>query len=109
MKLLLDECVPRMLRRDFTGHRVFTVQQMGWSGKMNGELLELIEAEVFNALITTDRNIAYQQNLERKPFILAILAAKKNRYDHLAPLIPERLAVPADAKPGQFFEIAQPN
>lgn len=41
MRLLLDECVPRKLRSDLEGHDVRTVQEMGWAGKKNGELVRL--------------------------------------------------------------------
>ena len=60
MKVILDECLPRLL----TGHEVKTVRQMGWNGKENGELLELI-ARQFEVFITVDKNIPAQQNLRR--------------------------------------------
>ena len=45
MRLLLDECVPRPLKRDLPGHDVHTVVEMGWSSKRNGELLRLMLAD----------------------------------------------------------------
>ncbi len=44
MLLLLDECVPRPLRRDLIGHDARHVVDMGWSSKRNGELLQLMLA-----------------------------------------------------------------
>ena len=64
MKILLDECVDERLAYDFAGHDVLTVRQMGWKGKQNGELLALAEKQ-FEAFVTTDRNLSFQQNLTR--------------------------------------------
>ena len=52
MKILLDECVNRRLARDFIGHEVSTVEQMGWKSKENGELLALA-AKDFEVFVTT--------------------------------------------------------
>jgi hypothetical protein len=62
MRLLLDECVPRPLKRDLPGHDVHTVVEMGWSSKRNGELLRLMLADRFEAFLTVDQNIEFQQN-----------------------------------------------
>jgi|GEM_PF-1280682 len=56
MKLLLDECVPKRLRNDFTGHEVRTVEEVGLKGMKNGHLLRAA-AELFDALITVDRRM----------------------------------------------------
>jgi predicted nuclease of predicted toxin-antitoxin system len=61
MKVLLDECVPRQMRRYLATHSVSTVQEMGWSGSRNGQLLALAEANHFEVFVTADKNIAYQQ------------------------------------------------
>lgn len=63
MKVLLDECVPRRLKRELPGHEVLTVTEKGWSGIKNGELLALAGAE-FDAFLTVDQNLKYQQNLQ---------------------------------------------
>lgn len=64
MKVLLDECVPRKLRRELTEHAVLTVTERGWSGIKNGELLALAETE-FEVFLTVDQNLKYQQNLKK--------------------------------------------
>src|SRR6266849_2144231 len=61
MRVLLDECVPRALRRELPGHEVRTVAEAGWAGVRNGELLQLA-AKQFDLLLTVDRNLEYQQN-----------------------------------------------
>lgn len=45
MKILLDESIPRRLKRDIKGHFVKTVPEVGWQGKKNGELLKLLEGK----------------------------------------------------------------
>lgn len=60
MRLLLDECIPKRLKRELLGHEVRTVQDMGWSGIKNGALLRLADGR-FDALLTVDQGIEYQQ------------------------------------------------
>ena len=69
MRLLLDECVPRPLLRDLTGHDAHHVVDLGWSSKRNSELLTLMIAERFEALFTVDRNLPFQQNLRASGII----------------------------------------
>jgi hypothetical protein len=64
MRLLLDECVPKRLKRELVGHEVKTVQELGWAGTKNGGLLKLADGQ-FDALLTVDQGIEYQQNLFR--------------------------------------------
>jgi len=45
MRILLDECAPRPLKREFVDYYIRTVVEMGWSGKKNGELLQLMIQE----------------------------------------------------------------
>lgn len=70
MKLLLDENVPRQLKRDIIElsdilHEVYTVQEKGWNGKLNGELLGLMLTGQFDILITADKNLQHQQNFKK--------------------------------------------
>ena len=67
MKLLLDENLPKRLKADFPEHNVYTVSDLGWNGKTNGELLKLMIDQQFEALITFDKNLQYQQNLSKYP------------------------------------------
>ena len=59
MRILLDECVPKRLKRDLVGHDARTVPEMGWASKRNGELLALSEADV-DVFVTVDRNLSFQ-------------------------------------------------
>ena len=88
MKLLLDECVTHSLRRDLAGHEVHTVEGAGLKGLENGELLKAAVG-VYDVLITVDQNIPYQQNLCGLPIAILILAARRNSYARLKPLMPQ--------------------
>ncbi len=56
MKILLDECLPKKLKRRLEEHIVITVQEQGWSGRKNGELLQLAENE-FDVFLRVERNL----------------------------------------------------
>ncbi len=89
MRLLLDENVPRQLKRDIIGHEVFTVRDKGWNGKLNGELLKLMLAEQFDALITADKNLQHQQNFAKYTIAVFVLTAPINQYKELTKLTPK--------------------
>ncbi len=89
MRILLDECVPRPLKRELADHEICTVVEMGWSGKKNGELLRLMSQEGFTVLLTTDQNLRYQQNLQQAGVAVIVLVAPSNRLPDLVPLIPD--------------------
>ena len=77
MKILIDECAPRELNTFLSkyGHQCVTVQDKGWSGKQNGELLALAES-VFDVLVTVDANIEYQQNLADRNISVVVLICR---------------------------------
>jgi hypothetical protein len=75
MKLLLDENLPHVLRNELPGHACFTVSYMGWSGIENGELLRRATSEGFDAFLTKDANVQYEQNLTNFPIAVVVLHA----------------------------------
>src|SRR3970040_764550 len=87
MRLLLDECMPRRLKRELSGHEIKTVQDKGWAGVKNGALLRLAAAQ-FGALLTVDQGIEYQQNLTGLTISIVALVAASNDIDDLRPLLP---------------------
>jgi hypothetical protein len=101
MRVVLDECLPKRLTRELPGHEARTVQQMGWSGISNGKLLFLIRCQ-FDAFITVDSNLAYQQNLSTLPVAVVVLRAPSNKIEDLRPLLPILLATLAVIKPGEL-------
>jgi predicted nuclease of predicted toxin-antitoxin system len=104
MRILLDECVPRPLRNELTGHHVRTVRQMGWTGIQNGDLLRLAE-EVFDVFLTVDRNLEYQQNLKSTKIAVIVLVAKSNSYQDLRPLMPSVVQTLQEIQSGDLVRI----
>lgn len=84
MKVLIDECAPKALATFLSkhGHECRAVQEVGWSGKQNGELLNLAEVE-FEVLVTLDTNLRYQQNLSHRKIAIIVLQGKANRLEDL--------------------------
>jgi hypothetical protein len=87
MRLLLDECVPTRLRRSLPMHQVSTVVLEGWSGVKNGKLLALA-ATKFDAFVTVDKNLPYQQNAATLPIAVVVLDTVSNELPYLLPLLP---------------------
>ncbi len=104
MKLLLDECAPRRLKRDFFGHDVLTIDEAGFKGLKNGKLIDAAK-EIFEVLVTVDKNIRHQQNKDRLPIAIIILSARSNRYESLSPLIPKALKILENIKIGEIILI----
>lgn len=82
MKVLIDEQLPTKLkfRFDNSGHQVFTVRDMDWLGKKNGELIRLMRENDFSVLLTNDKNMYYQQNMSSLKISILNVNAKTNRY-----------------------------
>jgi hypothetical protein len=97
VKVLLDECLPRRLARALAGHEAKTVQEAGWSGKTNGDLLRLMQGQ-FEVFVTIDSNLLSQQNLTNLPIGLIVLRAKSNKFEDIEPLV-------SSIKAGQIVKI----
>lgn len=76
MKLLPDECVTRLLKREFVGHEISTVEEAGFKGFENGDLLKAA-ADLYDVLITVDPNIPHQQNISGLNIAILILSGKE--------------------------------
>lgn len=73
MNMLFDQGTPVPLRRHLEGHHVVTAYEAGWSTLRNGQLLDAAERDGFDLLITTDQNLRYQQNLNRRHLAILVL------------------------------------
>ena len=104
MRVLLDESLPRKLALALTGHVAQTVQQRGWAGLKNGELLRKASAE-FDVVVTGDQNLEYQQNPATLPIAVVGLIAVNNRFETLRPLVPALLETLQSIRPGQFTRV----
>jgi predicted nuclease of predicted toxin-antitoxin system len=104
VRLLLDECVPRRLRRELSDHEVRTVPEMGWAAKENGELLQLASS-LFDVFITADQRLSYQQDVARFSIAVVVLVARRNKMEFLLPLAPELRRVLTQVRPGNVYRI----
>ncbi len=104
MRMLLDECVPRKLKRELTGHEVLTVTERGWSGVRNGQLLSLAESE-FDVFLTVDQNLKFQQNLKAFDIGVLLMVARNNRLKTLLPLMPEVKEALEKIQAGDFIRV----
>ena len=100
MRVLLDECVDRRLASDILGHDVKTVPEAGWAALKNGDLLARAERD-FDAFVTVDRNLPFQQDLARFSIAVVVLRTSSNRLTDLRGLIPRLLAALPGAKAGE--------
>lgn len=74
MKVLLDEGVPKNVARHLPGHDVTTVPDEGWASVKNGRLLSMVETAGFQAFISNDKRLEFDQNLSRRPFAILLLS-----------------------------------
>ena len=103
MKVLLDENIPHLLRSYVGKHDVFTVRYKGWAGLKNGELLKPAEEDGFEAFITGDQSLAYEQNLTRRRIAIVVLSSIDWHIliDNLPPIV----AALDNAEPGSFQQV----
>jgi hypothetical protein len=90
LRILIDECVPRALKRNLQAHDVLTVTEAGFAGLKNGQLLRRAEGN-FDVFITTDKSLQHQQNLSAWTMAFVLLRAVSNDIADLQPLVPELL------------------
>ena len=102
MKVLLDHCVPRPLRRHLPGHSVKTAYQMGWALVKNGDLIRATEAE-FDVMISSDQSLRYQQNLKKRRLALIILPT--NHLPTVLELAPRIRSALDRIQPGDYLEL----
>jgi hypothetical protein len=88
VRVLLDEQLPRQLGPYLVGHEVRTVQQESGAGLKNGELLDRAETAGFQALLTGDQSLEFQQNIAKRLLGVVVLKAGSNAIEDLLPLVP---------------------
>lgn len=102
MKIIIDECVPGIVKRGLPDLGIVSVQDMGWAGIKNGQLLRLV-AEEFDVLITSDKNLRHQQNLPIRD--LAVIILPSNQVPIVNGLLPEIEKALMDISPRELREI----
>ncbi len=102
MTILLDEGVPKVIQRRLRKFSISNVEEMGWRGIRNGALLDLMAGQ-FQVLITTDKNLAFQQNLKKRQISAVILPT--NDVPSVIGLLPQIEQALATIDLGEFIEL----
>jgi hypothetical protein len=105
MRILFDQGTPAPLRHALSGHTGSTAFEMGWARLANGELLSAAEGS-FDAFITTDLNLRYQQNLDGRR--LAILTLWTTSWPKIQRHLDEVATAINELSPGDFVELSFP-
>lgn len=100
MRIVLDENTPRGVRRILTGHDVRTASEMGWASYSNGQLLDEAEKAGFDALVTCDQNLVFQQNLAGRTIGVVVLTSNRWTIIRAQPQTVRRAL--ANVSPGTF-------
>lgn len=88
MKILLDECVTKLLKRHLTEYEVYTVRELELSGIQNGKLLKYCVENGFDMLLTIDKNVIFQQNLDTYPVTIVLLNSLSSKIEELVTFLP---------------------
>jgi len=107
MKILLDECVDWRLKFEFKGYAAYSVKEMGWAGKKNGDLMKAASDNGFTVFVTIDKKIRYQQNLSRYNHAIIILDHHRSTLRYLKPLVAKAVAIMKQVKAGEVYEISE--
>jgi predicted nuclease of predicted toxin-antitoxin system len=105
LKILLDECTPRIVKTRLQQRSISTVQDMVWSGVTNGELLASAEQE-FDVLVTTDQRLPHQQHLAGRR--LAVVVLPTNRVPDVVRLLPDLEQALDTIQPGMLVQLTLP-
>lgn len=104
MRILLDECLPKRLKRELANYEVHTVPEVGWAGTKNGELLRLAETQ-FDVFLTVDQNIEFQQSVPAFELAIVVLVAHSNDIDDMRPLMPQVREMLSKVKAGEIIHV----
>lgn len=106
MLILFDHGTPRGIARSLSEHTVKEARALGWDRLTNGELLQAAVTAGFDILLTTDKNIRYQQNLQR--YRIAIVVLRKARWRLIKLVLADVVAAINAAQPGTYTEVDIP-
>ena len=106
MKILFDNGTPKPIARILSGHEITFARQIGWHELENGDLIQQAEEAGYEVLLSTDKNIRYQQNLSARKIALAVLG---NQQWPLVKMHLDKIATAVNAAtPGSFAEVDIP-
>jgi hypothetical protein len=106
MFILFDQATPVPIRPYIEGHIVRTAAQQGWDKLKNGDLLTAAEKAAFDMLLTTDKNMRYQQNLAGRKITVVVLG--QQQWPRLRPHIQPVIEAVNAATPSSLFEVDIP-
>ena len=106
MLILFDNSTPRGLAHFLTGHFVEEARSRGWDELSNGDLIDAAEQAGFEMIVTTDKNIRYQQNLASRQ--IAIVVLEHSQWP-MVKLVADKIAEAVNAAtPGSYVEVPVP-
>ena len=106
MKILFDNGTPNPIARSLVGHEVTFARKIGWHTLKNGELIQRAEEAGYELLLTTDKNLRYQQNLAGRQIAVVILG--RQQWPGLQPYIHLVVEGVNAAQPGSYLEVIIP-
>ena len=106
MRILFDHGTPSGIAPSLAGHEVTEAIELGWDRISNGELLTQAEAAGFDLLLTTDKNIQYQQNLKERQ--IAIVVLRNSAWRIVRVYLDRIVAVVDKTTPGSYAEVDIP-
>ena len=106
MLVLFDQGTPVPIANSLLGHSVKTARQLGWDTLANGELLRVAEEAGFDVLLTTDKNLGYQQNLRDRKIAIVVLG--RNRWSIVKTVLSHIVAAVNGAAPGSYVIVDVP-
>ena len=106
MLILFDNGTPAPLRSALKGHVVVEAIERGWDRLLNGELISVAEAESFDVLVTTDKNIRYQQDLKGRKIAFVVIG--NQQWPTLRRHVEKVVAAVNAATPGSYTEVDIP-
>lgn len=106
MRILFDQGTPVAIAGFLREYTVRTALEEGWDRLANGDLLQAAEADGFDLVLTTDTNMAYQQNLKGRKIAIVVLTG--NRWRLVQRVIRKIVAAVNAAEPGSYAEVEIP-
>lgn len=106
MKILIDESLPLAFAAELRDHDVSTVRAQRWLGLRNGVLLRAAVDAGFDVVVTADRSMRHQQNLEVIGIAVVLITRVRNRIADLRPLVPRVLAAVDASKKGEIVVVS---
>ena len=88
MKILLDECITKRLKKHLEEYEVYTVRESGLSGVKNGKLLTYCVENGFDILLTIDKNLMFQQNLDKYPVTIVVINCVSSKIEGMVTFLP---------------------